>query len=70
MPFLCPLCRKISHNPNDEREGYCGVCHAFTGAVLTLTEEESHFHLGQVPEMTQVLEAERFPTRRNGHRDD
>lgn len=27
MSFTCPRCLKTSHNPNDEREGYCGACH-------------------------------------------
>lgn len=30
--FRCPKCNKVSHNPNDKREGYCGACHAYTGA--------------------------------------
>ena len=29
MPFTCPRCGATSHNPNDEREHYCGRCHAF-----------------------------------------
>lgn len=32
MSFTCPTCYRVSYNPNDEREGYCGNCHAFTGA--------------------------------------
>lgn len=31
MSFACPVCHAVSYNPNDEREGYCGNCHAFTG---------------------------------------
>jgi len=31
MSFTCPRCGKTSHNPNDEKNGYCGSCHAFTG---------------------------------------
>jgi hypothetical protein len=30
LPFVCPVCRRTSHNPNDEREGYCGACHDWT----------------------------------------
>lgn len=33
MSFTCPRCRMTSYNPNDEREGYCGNCHAFTGLI-------------------------------------
>lgn len=30
-----------SHNPNDEREGFCGNCHAYTGAraLTDLTDQ-------------------------------
>lgn len=31
MSFTCPRCRRTSRNPNDEREGYCGACHDWTG---------------------------------------
>lgn len=31
MAFTCPRCAAVSHNPNDEREGYCGACHWWTG---------------------------------------
>ena len=27
MAFTCPRCGAVSHNPNDERERYCGRCH-------------------------------------------
>lgn len=30
MSFTCPVCLRTSHNPHDEREGYCGVCHDWT----------------------------------------
>lgn len=29
MSFTCPRCGRTSHNPNDERERYCGFCHLF-----------------------------------------
>lgn len=31
MSFTCPVCRMTSHHPEDERQGYCGNCHDFTG---------------------------------------
>jgi len=31
MAFTCPKCHRTSYNPNDERAGYCGYCHEFTG---------------------------------------
>ncbi len=29
MSYTCLRCRRTSHNPNDEREKYCGNCHLF-----------------------------------------
>lgn len=37
MTFTCPRCGVTSHHPTDEVEGYCGVCHAFTGSVPVLS---------------------------------
>jgi hypothetical protein len=31
MAFTCPCCGRVSHNENDEREGYCGACCWWTG---------------------------------------
>lgn len=31
MAFTCPRCGRTSHSPDDEREGYCGACHDWTG---------------------------------------
>jgi Zn finger protein HypA/HybF involved in hydrogenase expression len=25
--FTCPRCGRVSHNPTDIAEGYCGACH-------------------------------------------
>jgi hypothetical protein len=30
MSFVCPRCKTESHHPQDERHGYCAVCHDFT----------------------------------------
>jgi hypothetical protein len=32
MSFTCPKCRTTSHHPEDERHGYCAVCHQFTAS--------------------------------------
>lgn len=29
MSFTCPKCGRVSHNPNDAKERYCGACHEF-----------------------------------------
>ena len=31
MSFICPKCKATSYHPEDERYGYCGNCHEFTG---------------------------------------
>lgn len=31
MAFTCPQCNRTSHHPDDEKHGYCGNCHEFTG---------------------------------------
>lgn len=36
MSYTCPRCGMTSHNPNDEREGYCGNCHDWTREEATL----------------------------------
>jgi hypothetical protein len=30
LSFTCPKCGRTSHHPEDEAQGYCGHCHAFT----------------------------------------
>lgn len=32
--FVCPDCSKVSNDPRDLREGYCGACHKVTGRPL------------------------------------
>jgi hypothetical protein len=29
--FECPRCHRVSYNPYDKINGYCGRCHEFTG---------------------------------------
>ena len=29
VPFACPRCGAVSHDPNDAAHRYCGRCHAF-----------------------------------------
>ena len=31
MSFTCPRCGMTSYNVNDEKHGYCGACHDWTG---------------------------------------
>ena len=35
--FMCPKCGRVSHHPEDAREGYCGHCHEWTGELAGLT---------------------------------
>jgi hypothetical protein len=30
--FTCPRCERTSYHPKDVEHGYCGACHAHTGA--------------------------------------
>jgi hypothetical protein len=47
VSFTCPRCGATSHNPNDEREGYCGACHAFTGSAPRVAAEPAELtHAG------------------------
>jgi hypothetical protein len=48
MSYTCPQCGMTSHNPEDERQKYCGHCHAFEvadadgqhgGYILTVLNE-------------------------------
>ena len=34
MAFTCPRCARVSHSPEDERQGYCGACRDWTGRDL------------------------------------
>jgi hypothetical protein len=43
MVFRCPICRTIWHNPNDEREAYCGRCHTFPSDAVYLPERTTAF---------------------------
>ena len=31
MSFTCPVCWRTSYHPDDEKYGYCGNCHDYTG---------------------------------------
>lgn len=33
LTFACPRCLRISTNPTDAAEGYCGYCHDWTGHI-------------------------------------
>ena len=43
--FTCPRCQHTSHHPQDAREGYCGVCHEWTGPRYGVINEHD-FHGG------------------------
>lgn len=36
MTYTCPNCGRTSHNPNDERERYCGACHRYEDGVRVI----------------------------------
>ena len=37
MSFTCPRCGAVSHNPNDEKHGYCVRCHQFIEDMVVAT---------------------------------
>jgi ribosomal protein S27AE len=39
MSYTCPHCGATSHNPNDERERYCGRCHLYASDIEALQED-------------------------------
>jgi len=39
MAFTCPRCGRTSHHPDDEREGYCGACHDWTGTPAVSADD-------------------------------
>lgn len=38
VSITCPVCGKISHNPNDVTHGWCGHCRAYTGAIVEMVD--------------------------------
>lgn len=42
MSYTCPRCSAVSYSPEDERHGYCGRCHTFTGDVPPQPPENVH----------------------------
>jgi len=52
MSFTCPRCKKTSHNPKDERYGYCGFCHDYTLAATILDVNQEAMKRGKLPMWT------------------
>lgn len=49
--ITCPRCKKVSHHPEDEAQGYCGFCHWWTsdpqlGAPEVIAQAEAE---GAIP---------------------
>lgn len=38
--FTCPRCSRITHHPDDVREGFCGFCHDWTGLQVSRRESD------------------------------
>lgn len=32
--ITCPVCKRVSYNPHDVRERYCGHCHRFHDGIV------------------------------------
>lgn len=57
-PFKCPICKKVSHNPNDKINSYCGNCHQFTGDGYVepeFSEKDSPSQCGQLAAEATLL---------------
>lgn len=54
MSFTCPRCGMTSHHPEDERHGYCGNCHDFTGTGTALAELQLWFELRRAADQMAV----------------
>ena len=50
VPFACPRCGAVSHNPNDAANRYCGRCHMFVEDAMshdtTRTKENACLNCG------------------------
>lgn len=51
--FTCPRCGRVSHNPMDAQEGYCGACHDYTAGPVVELDADS------LAAMAADIEAER-----------
>ena len=63
MSFTCPKCRMTSYNPNDERFGYCGNCHEWTGGYGYGHERHSSGSVEAQPDGTMQLREESEKTK-------
>lgn len=56
MTFKCPKCGRVSHNPNDAIEKYCGSCHAFFDDNFSFDKVDTgHQEAFGSPEMAYVV---------------
>jgi hypothetical protein len=60
MSYTCPKCRRVSHNPIDERERYCGACNTFAAdhsplAQMFFNEAELRELMGATLERRESL---------------
>jgi hypothetical protein len=39
--ITCPVCQRVSYNPNDVAQQYCGFCHRFHMDHLSAAEKNS-----------------------------
>jgi hypothetical protein len=60
MAFTCPRCQRVSHDPQDERQGYCAACHDFTRVVVNVLAAGTFDRLAALPDAPWQCEAVSF----------
>ena len=58
MSFQCDQCGMVSHNPTDEREGYCGNCHQWRSDMEGARRRKARE--GLLEQMAEAMCAEGF----------
>jgi hypothetical protein len=67
--FRCQVCGAVSHHPEDVKNGYCGVCHAFTGVLGNRVDQAAEAVLSSDPDKGMSLAkalATFFPEAKSG----
>jgi hypothetical protein len=53
--YTCPKCGRISHNPNDALNRYCGYCHLFEEQGLSGRAGTPELDRARIEEITAAI---------------